>query len=127
MQAIVLAGFASASLADPAGSSPLVAAVAWLQGTLLGTIATTIAVIAVAWVGMLMLTGRIHYRRGATVIIGCFVLFGASSIVAGIRAAADSGPAGETAQLVPAPAPTFTPSPPSQGYDPYAGASVPRR
>jgi type IV secretory pathway VirB2 component (pilin) len=123
---LVLTLYASTSLADPIGSSPLVAAVGWLQGTLLGTIATTVAVIAVASVGMLMLTGRVNYRRGATVIIGCFILFGASSIAAGIRAAANGVPTGERAQLTPAPAPTFTPSPPTQ-YDPYAGASVPRR
>jgi type IV secretion system protein VirB2 len=29
-----------------------------------------------------------NWRFGATVIIGCFVLFGAASIVAGIQAAA---------------------------------------
>jgi type IV secretory pathway VirB2 component (pilin) len=125
MNTLVLTLYASTSLADPVGSSPLVGAVAWLQGTLLGTIATTIAVIAVAWIGMLMLTGRVHYRRGATVIIGCFILFGASSIAAGIRSAADNAPAAGSAQLTPAPAPTFTPSPAQ--YDPYAGASVPQR
>jgi type IV secretory pathway VirB2 component (pilin) len=122
---LALTLYASTSLADPAGSSPLVAAVAWLQGTLLGTLATTVAVIAVAWVGMLMLAGRVHYRRGATVIIGCFILFGATSIAAGIRSAANDAPTVESAQLTPAPAPTFTPSPAQ--YDPYAGASVPRR
>ena len=33
---------------DPAGSGPIVAALAWLQGTLLGTVATAVAVMAVA-------------------------------------------------------------------------------
>jgi type IV secretion system protein VirB2 len=74
--------------ADPAGSGVIVGAVNWLQGTLLGTVATVAAVIAVAVVGFMMLTGRIDWRRGATVILGCFILFGAASIVAGIRAAA---------------------------------------
>lgn len=60
----------------------------WLQGTLLGTVATTVAVIAIAAVGLMMLTGRINWRHGAVVIVGCFILFGAASIVAGIRAAA---------------------------------------
>lgn len=73
---------------DPQGSGVLVNAVSWLQGTLLGTVATTIAVIAVAAVGFMMLTGRINWRHGAVVIVGCFVLFGAASIVAGIRTAA---------------------------------------
>ncbi|MEO7246844.1 MAG: TrbC/VirB2 family protein [Novosphingobium sp.] len=82
---------AQASGYDPAGSGPIVAAVAWIQGTLLGTVATVIAVIAVAIVGFMMLTGRMNWRYGATVILGCFVLFGAASIVAGIQSAAAGG------------------------------------
>lgn len=79
---------AQIGLADPQGSGPIVSAVQWLQGTLLGTIATVLAVIAVACVGLLMLTGRINWRYGAVVILGCFILFGAVSIVAGIRSTA---------------------------------------
>lgn len=77
--------------ADPAGSGVIVGAVQWLQGTLLGTVATVVAVIAVASVGLLMLTGRINWRYGATVILGCFILFGAASIVAGIQTSAQLG------------------------------------
>ena len=76
---------------DPEGSSVFVSAVNWLQGTLLGTVATVAAVIAIAAVGFMMLTGRINWRHGAVVIFGCFILFGAASIVAGIQAAASSG------------------------------------
>ncbi|MAF61145.1 MAG: type VI secretion protein [Sphingomonadales bacterium RIFCSPHIGHO2_01_FULL_65_20] len=79
------------ALGDPAGSGVLVSAVQWLQGTLLGTIATVVAVIAVAAVGFMMLTGRINWRYGATVILGCFILFGAASIVAGIQSTATLG------------------------------------
>ncbi|MDO9369846.1 MAG: TrbC/VirB2 family protein [Sphingopyxis sp.] len=81
----------AASLGDPAGSGALVSAVQWLQGTLLGTVATVVAVIAVASVGFLMLTGRMNWRYGATVILGCFILFGAASIVAGIQSTAAGG------------------------------------
>lgn len=77
--------------ADPQGSGVIIGAVNWLQGTLLGTVATVAAVIAVAAVGFMMLTGRINWRHGAVVILGCFILFGAASIVAGIRAAAAGG------------------------------------
>lgn len=73
---------------DPQGSGVVVAAFEWMQGTLLGTVATTVAVIAVAMVGFMMLTGRMNWRHGAVVILGCFILFGAASIVAGIQAAA---------------------------------------
>ncbi len=76
---------------DPQGAGVLVEAVDWLQGTLLGTIATTAAVISVAAVGFMMLTGRINWRHGAAVVVGCFILFGAASIVAGIRTAAGAG------------------------------------
>lgn len=79
---------ALAQTADPAGSGPVVAALGWLQGTLLGNVATAVAVMAVAAVGFMMLTGRLNWRFGATVIIGVFILFGAASIVAGIQGVA---------------------------------------
>ncbi len=53
---------------DPEGSGVIINAVSWLQGTLMGTVATTVAVIAVAVVGFMMLTGRINWRHGA---VGC--------------------------------------------------------
>lgn len=70
---------------DPAGSNVILSAVNWLQGTLLGNVATALAVIAVAATGLMMLTGRIDWRRGAVVIMGAFVVFGAATIVGGIR------------------------------------------
>jgi len=87
MLAVPSAALAQA-VADPQGSGPIVAALGWLQGTLLGTVATAVAVMAVAAVGFMMLTGRINWRFGATVIIGVFILFGAATIVGGIQAAA---------------------------------------
>ncbi len=84
----VLPSAALAQQTDPQGSGPIVAALAWLQGTLLGNVATAIAVMAVAAVGFMMLTGRLNWRFGATVIVGVFILFGASTIVAGIQSAA---------------------------------------
>jgi type IV secretion system protein VirB2 len=80
--------FAQELSTDPQGSGVIVNAMRWMQGTLLGTAATVVAVIAIASVGFLMLTGRINWRHGAVVILGCFVLFGAASIVAGIQSAA---------------------------------------
>lgn len=93
MPALLSVFFASPALAqyaapDPAGSGPIVGAIGWLQGTLLGNVATAIAVIAVAGVGFGMLTGRINWRYGATVVLGLFILFGAASIVGGIRSVA---------------------------------------
>ena len=80
---------ASPALAqDPAGSGPISGALNWMQGTMLGSVATAVAVMAVAAVGFMMLTGRLNWRFGATVIIGTFILFGSASIVAGIQSAA---------------------------------------
>ena len=81
----------AAAAVNPQGSGPIVAALMWLQGTLLGNVATAVAVIAVAMVGFMMLTGRMNWRFGATVIIGCFILFGAGAIVSGIQSAAAAG------------------------------------
>ncbi|MBB4150204.1 TrbC/VirB2 family protein [Sphingobium scionense] len=82
---------AQSSVEDPSGSGPIVGALQWLQGTLLGTVATVAAVIAVAAVGFMMLTGRMNWRYGAVVILGCFILFGAASIVGGIQSTASAG------------------------------------
>ncbi|THD34428.1 MAG: hypothetical protein E7773_14650, partial [Sphingomonas sp.] len=107
------------------GATALVAAVQWLQGALLGTVATTVAVIAVAAVGFLMLGGRMDWRRGVTVIVGCFVLFGATSIVAGVRGTTGDAIAAPAVPPYSAPPPVVRPSPvPTAAYDPYAGASA---
>jgi len=72
----------------PQGSSPIIGAVGWIKDTLMGQVATFVAVVAVAMVGFMMLTGRMNWKYGATVIMGCFILFGAATIVAGIQSAA---------------------------------------
>jgi type IV secretory pathway VirB2 component (pilin) len=129
-----LAGYAPipGSLADPPGASVLVAALWWLQGTLLGTLATTIAVIAIASLGLMMLAGRVNIRHGLTLVVGSFILFGASAIVAGIRsslAGADLAAAPHAPPPAPAAPPLAPPAPPPPpaNRDPYAGASVPTR
>ena len=66
--------------ADPSALNPIGSAVGWLKDALLGSVATAVAVIAVASLGYLMLTGRIDVRRAVQVVFGCFILFGASSI-----------------------------------------------
>lgn len=75
------------AMAQNVGQSndPITSALVWMQGILLGPIATTIAVMAVAGVGFMMLTGRMNWRYGATVIIGVFIIFGAPRLVATIQ------------------------------------------
>ena len=115
------------------GTNSFVAAVQWLQETLLGTTATAVAVIAVASVGFLLLSGRIDMRRGAQVIFGCFILFGASSIASGIVRITNNGNSAPTVTPpIPSP-PIYVPptavSKPAKAvpYDPYAGAALPSR
>ncbi|MEM6857416.1 MAG: TrbC/VirB2 family protein [Pseudomonadota bacterium] len=70
---------------DP-GGNPLVDALLWMQSILLGPIATSLAVMAVAGVGFMMLTGRMNWRYGGTVIVGVFIIFGAPRLVNSIAA-----------------------------------------
>ncbi len=117
----------SPSLNDPPETSALLAAAQWIDGLLRGDLATVIAVVAVASLGFAMLTGRIDVRRGGRIILGCFILFGASAIASGLRSAAQN-PEAPDSQPPPAPPPVFTPparTDAANPYDPYAGASVP--
>lgn len=118
------------SLADPPQTSVILSAVHWVQGIFLGNIATAIAVVAVASIGFAMLTGRVDLRRGGTIILGCFIVFGASTIANGLRNAAQS-PNTLSSQNAPAPPPVFAQpartNAANPGYDPYAGASVPQQ
>lgn len=81
----------AAQAQSTAGSGPIEGALLWIQGTMLGNVATAVAVMAVAAVGFGMLTGRMNWRFGASVIIGVFIIFGAATIVAGIQSAAAVG------------------------------------
>lgn len=79
---------AAVAAQDPAGSGPINNAANWVLGIMTGSLATAVAVMAVAACGFMMLTGRMNWRFGASVILGCFVIFGAAQIVAGIQGAA---------------------------------------
>ncbi len=119
------------SLSDPAQGSVLVSAAKWVEGVLTGSIATVIASLAIAFLGFAMLSGRIDVKRGMTVLLGCFILFGASAIAKGLKDFANGEQSLATQQNVPPP-PAFPKPPataepkPNSGYDPYAGASPQR-
>lgn len=117
------------SLSDPPESSVIAAAAQWGQTLITGDLATILAVVAIAVVGLGMLGGRIDVRRGARVLLGCFILFGAASIAQGLQNAASADDAAPPV-AEPAPPPTYILPPRTDAanpsYDPYAGASVPQ-
>jgi type IV secretory pathway VirB2 component (pilin) len=109
----------------------LAAAINWIELTLVGNLATAIAIIAIGWFGMMMLSGRFSRRRGIQLIVGCFIIFGASTIASGVMSTLNSGSAdAQTASPdfpVVAAAPAATPPSVAVPYDPYAGAALPPR
>lgn len=107
--------------------SAVESALNWIEGTLLGSVATAVSVIAVASIGFLMLTGRIETRRAAQVILGCFVVLGASSGLQIAGSTAGTAPSVETGltEAQPLPLPVYPETPTTQ-YDPYAGAALTR-
>jgi type IV secretory pathway VirB2 component (pilin) len=98
----------------------------WISNGLLGAIGTAVAILAVAGLGLAMMQGRIPARRGAIVVIGCFILFSSRSITTALISISTPRIAEVTVPLAAPPAytaPIARPVP----YDPYAGASVPVR
>ena len=77
------------SLFDAPAGPVLPSAAEWVTGTLFGDVAAALCVLAVAFVGLMLMSGRLAARDGLRVVIGCFVLLGAPLIAAGLRSAAD--------------------------------------
>jgi len=115
----------SASLFDSRGDPVLPVATDWVAATLLGSIAVGLCVLAVAFVGLMLMAGRLAVRDGLRVVIGCFVLLGAPVIAAGLRGAADEAYSAQPSDVIVQSVPEPPPLPPST-YDPYAGASLRR-
>src|SRR5260221_11686546 len=119
-------------MGDPSEPKAIAAALRWLEAVLLGSVAYTIAIIAVASIGLLLLAGRVDVRRAIQVVFGCFIVFGASTIASGIMGVLGSDGA-SSGNAVPPPTPVTTVAPPTPAsalpgtYDPYAGAAVPPR
>lgn len=117
-----------ASLSDTPAVSVVSNAANWVNDLLFGPLATAIAVIAIAWIGFAMLSGRVDIRKGLSVLLGCFLLFGAQRVAEGLRLASSGD--GVTPIAIAPPPPNYIKSPlrtdTSNAYDPYAGAAVMR-
>ena len=119
---------AVSTLFSPTGSNNLSSAVEWITSLLFGSLAIGLCIIAVAFIGMLMLTGRIDFRRAGFVVIGCFVLLGAPMIATGFIGAFQEATPPSPIMVAPLADPSLQPRvelPPST-YDPYGGASLRR-
>lgn len=113
------------SLFELSTSPPLTTSLNAVAGSMLIDVVTPLCVMAVAFLGFAMLSGRFEARRGFRVVLGCFVLLGAPSLAAGLFSVAFSNQEVAVAQPVPQ---ATQPSPRQElepaDNDPYAGASL---
>jgi len=109
------------------GTGSIGDAAAYVAEVLTGGLAMGLATLALAGVGFAMLTGRLELRRGAAVIVGCFLIIGAPVVARGIlgfgAAAAQSAKLEMSAPVAPKP---LEARKVQQSADPYAGASLVR-
>lgn len=115
------------SLFESQSGSSFGATIDWISSVLLGELAITLSVLAVAMLGFSLLSGRLHLRLGGRVVLGLFLLLGAPAIVTafsvGLIGASDTG---STVVFERAPPPSPRQDLPPANYDPYAGASLRR-
>lgn len=113
------------SLFAAGGAAPMLESVRWIESVMLGEIALGVCLIAVAFIGALMLTGRLPLHESARIVVGCFVLLGAPVIAAGFV-----GGGGGVIEASSLPPPVIVqnnnprPDLPPANFDPYAGASL---
>ncbi|QDH34043.1 TrbC/VirB2 family protein [Porphyrobacter sp. YT40] len=112
------------SLLEAGGGAPMVESARWIESVMLGEIALGVCIIAVAFIGALMLTGRLPLREGAQIVVGCFVLLGAPVIAAGMLEFAISPFNAQLTVLHPNVRSTLRQELPEASYNPYAQASV---
>ena len=100
---------------------------AWFQAVLSGAGVTGITAIAIAALGVVMMTGRIDLRRIGRAVLGAFLFFGASAIASEMLRSAQS--VGSNASITndpdllrasSEPLPRAEPSRTPQPFDPYA-------
>lgn len=108
---------------DPGETDAVGAAAQWLSGLIMGSLTAALCVIAIAFVGLLMFSGRLPVRTAFKVVLGCFILLGAPLIASALlefgtgdtEAVESMAIGGVPAERMPVPQST---------YDPYAGASL---
>ncbi|MGC6331808.1 TrbC/VirB2 family protein [Rhizorhabdus sp. FW153] len=110
----------------PAAS--MVTSIQWVRDALLGSVATAVATVAVGSLGYLAFNGHVDIRRAWKTILGCFIIFAAPSIAAGIRGVASDLLGGSQAPVPDGLANHSTrealQDTSQAARDPYAGAAV---
>lgn len=109
---------------EASGTLAVESGAGWLVSLLTGSLALGLSVLAIAMVGLLMLSGRIPVRGGLQAVIGCFVLLGAPVIASALVTTGQDLALETRAPDVSA---QITGSPrhlPPSAFDPYAGASL---
>ena len=104
--------------------TPLRDATAWFDAVLAGPLVLAICAIAIAVMGLAMFAGRFDVRRGATVILGCFVILGASTIANGLVGRSTTSTAAADTPIATTPQPQMPQRNDRKVDDPYAGASL---
>jgi type IV secretory pathway VirB2 component (pilin) len=113
------------SLFEAGSGTPMVESARWIEGVILGEIALGVCIIAVAFIGGLMLTGRLPLREGMRVVVGCFVLLGAPVIAGGFATGASNSLSQlESTSVDEKPAGRALRDLPPANYDPYSGATL---
>lgn len=114
----------SPSLFEAPAQPVLADASGWVTAAMSGSLAIGLCVLAVAFVGLLLMSGRLAVREALRVVLGCFVLLGAPAIALGLQGMSqENAQPGAPAEPLVVEAPPPAPLPPST-YDPYAGASL---
>lgn len=117
--------FDSPRIAPGAQDGGLAGAAHWVADVMTGTVATIVATLAVAALGLAMLQGRLSVRDAARAVLGCFILFGAPYMARSLAGMAPSADIPAVVYSAPTPPPPVVPPTPQADRDPYAGASVP--
>jgi type IV secretory pathway VirB2 component (pilin) len=114
-------------LTAAANEGAIAAASKWVSVGLLGPAATSIAILAIASLGLAMLWGRFDLRLAGRTIVGLFILFGAPLIAYELMQTLDVRETAipDVAQAAAAPQPPAIPTN-APVNDPYAGAAVPQ-
>ena len=70
-----------------AQSAAPVEGILWFTGVLQGSVARSLAIIAVCFLGFLFLTGRMAWQGAISIVIGIAIIFGAAELVDAMKAA----------------------------------------